>query len=132
MSYSVHVVWTLTKLKIEQCSSHPSNQHNSAMPSQWSVHNKAEKVTDSAHNTQSRDDIQSQKAGHLFSQSKKKKDQDKFPVMIFLKKHHTGTSTYKDTTYLPIRDRLHLSCNFKSDNLNLIANSYSNSGYNTM
>lgn len=57
------------------------------MPSQWSVHNKAEKVTDSAHNTQSRDDIQSQKAGHLFSQSKKKKkDQDKFPVMIFLKK----------------------------------------------
>lgn len=54
------------------------------MPSQWSVHNKAEKVTDSAHNTQSRDDIQSQKAGHLFSQSKKKKeDQDKFPVMIF-------------------------------------------------
>lgn len=85
MSYSVHVVWTLTKLKIEQCSSHPSNQHHSAMPSQWSVHNKAEKVTDSAHNTQSRDDIQSQKAGHLFSQSKKKKkkDQDKFPVMIF-------------------------------------------------
>lgn len=55
------------------------------MPSQWSVHNKAEKVTDSAHNTQSRDDIQSQKAGHLFSQSKKKKDQDKFPVMIFKK-----------------------------------------------
>lgn len=84
MSYSVHVVWTLTKLKIEQCSSHPSNQHNSAMPSQWLVHNKAEKVTDSAHNTQSSDDIQSQKAGHLFSQSKKKKkDQDKFPVMIF-------------------------------------------------